>query len=107
MNVQNLADHAQHLLSRLAFGSAPAPQRAPCLAPVADVAIGNGDELNMVPEARPHGSHSSGLELAIIRMSAEANDTELTIVIRRGRGRRDRLGPCGLLLIGLAPAESE
>ena len=64
-------------------------QRPPRVAPVADVAVHDRDELDVVSLHPPRGARAAGLQLAIIRMSPEANDPELAIVGRRSGTRSD------------------
>jgi hypothetical protein len=46
---------------------------------VADVAVGDRDELDFMPLRRPLGRHAGRLELGIVRMRAEANDPQLAV----------------------------
>ena len=66
---------------------------------MADVAVGDRDELDVVPGFRPEGGSATALVLGIVGMSAEADDSQPTIVIRlvgaRGLLRDKDGGQCG------------
>ena len=58
-------------------------ERPAGLAPVADVAVGDGDHLDRVAELGPLRGRARGLQLGIIRMRAEDDDAELGLLLRR------------------------
>jgi hypothetical protein len=60
-----------HYLRQPAFG-----QRTARLAPMADVAIGDGDEFHLVSFGGPHRRGAAGLDFTVVRMGAEADDTQ-------------------------------
>src|SRR5206468_12636817 len=60
----------------LDFRLASPGEGGPGLAPVADVAVGHGDELDLVSLGRPHRADARGLQLAIVRVRAEADDAK-------------------------------
>ena len=73
---------AQHLVAHAAdLRRAALGERAAGLLPVADVAVGDGDELHVMPEPRPLRRGAAGLELRIVGMSAEDDDAQLAVGI--------------------------
>ena len=60
----------------LRLGGPPARERTAGLAPVADVAVGDRDELDLVAERRPLGGGAGDPELAVVGMRAECDDPE-------------------------------
>ena len=65
----------------LHFGRAPLGQRSAGHSPVADVAVGDRDELDVMAQRGPLGRHAAGLELAVVRMRAKADDPQLAVVL--------------------------
>jgi hypothetical protein len=55
-------------------------------APVADVAVGDGDEFDMVALGGPESADAAGLELAVVGVGAEADDAEFAVVGGSGEG---------------------
>ena len=91
VNVEHLGRDAQQLRRLLHLGRAALRQRSARDLPVADVAVGDRDELDVMPERRPLGGHARRLELGIVGMRAEANDAQLAVgVFSAGRGGRSR-----------------
>ena len=93
--VEDDALDAEHLVGLLDFGLAADGERAARLAPVADVAVGHGDEEHVMPELGPARGRAAGLNLAVVGMRAERDDAELAIGGRHldarnvGAGRRN------------------
>ena len=56
--------------------------------PIWDVAIGGGDEFDVMSLGGPEDGAAAGVELAIVRVGAENNDAELAVVRSIGCGRR-------------------
>src|SRR5947209_8615119 len=80
MNVQHLRGDAENLGGFLNLGGSPSSQGPARLAPVTDVAVGHGHKFNMMSLRGPQGGSPSGLQLAIVRMSAEADDPQFAVV---------------------------
>ena len=59
-----------------------ARERAAGFAPVADVAIGHGDQLDPMPLGRPQRRATARLDLAVIRMRAETDDAQFAVLGR-------------------------
>jgi hypothetical protein len=83
MDIQDLAGDPEDLVGMFGFRFTASGQGASGFAPVADVAVGDGDQFDMVAFGGPHGPDASGLDLAIIGVSAEANDTQFAVIRRR------------------------
>ena len=69
------------------FRLPPARQRPSRLLEMADVAVGHGDELHLVPGRRPQRRHPARLQLRIVRVRAEGNDAERLLGHRGSRYR--------------------
>ncbi len=100
VNVQDFRGDAQEACGGLDLGLAAARQGAAGVAPVADVAVGHGDELDVVPLRPPQDGDAAGLQFAIVRMGPETEDAQLAVVRRRCRSSsrfrfRLRLGARG------------
>src|SRR5262249_10367296 len=83
MNIQDFSRDAKNLCGLLHLCLTTASQWAACFLPMADVSVGHGHELDVMSLSCPHDCHASGLEFAIIRMSAKANDSQLAVVCGR------------------------
>jgi hypothetical protein len=83
VDVEHVDVGSQDLGSLLDFLLAAQRQRPAGLAPVADVAIGHRDELDVVPLSSPHRPDAPGLQFAVVGMGAKADDAQLAIVRRR------------------------
>jgi hypothetical protein len=75
MNVQDFGRDSQNLCSLFHFGFTPPRQGTARVSPMTDIPVGYGYELDMVSLGRPHDSHSSGPEFAIIGMCAKADNS--------------------------------
>ena len=64
------------LAAFLDFLVAALGERAAGHPPVADVAVGDRDELYRVAAGRPHGGDAAGLQLAIVGVGAEGDDSQ-------------------------------
>ncbi len=84
------------LVARFDFGLAPLRQRSAGLREMADVAVGQRDELDLVPLRREERRRPRKLQLGIVRMRAERDDAQLPRCgclcddARRMRSRRRR-----------------
>ena len=67
---------AQDLGALLDLGGAAAGQDRAGDLVVADVAVGHADELDLVAELGPARGGAAGVELAVVGMGAEDDDTE-------------------------------
>jgi hypothetical protein len=76
------------------LGFAAEGQGSAGLEPVADVAVGDGDQLHVVSFGGPHRGDAADLDLAIIRVGAEADDAQLAVIRgrRRGGGQKESAG---------------
>jgi hypothetical protein len=103
VDVEHLGLDAEDLGALLHFGVAPPGQRPAGALEVADVAVGHGDELHLVPGRGPQGGHAAGLELGVVGVRAEGDDPERALRprrrlrrlrgrLRRGDGRRGHGG---------------
>jgi hypothetical protein len=48
---------------------------------VTDITIRGGNEFNVMPKLRPEKAHAARHKFTIIRMGAEANNAQLSIVL--------------------------
>src|SRR5262249_44728194 len=55
--------------------------------PVANVAVGDRNKFYVMSFSCPHGRNTAGLQFAIVRMCAEADDTKFAVVRRSSRAR--------------------
>ena len=79
---------AEDLGRRLDLGLAALRQRLLADLPVADVAVGDRHELDVVPGLRPLDRGAAGLELGVVRVGPEDDDPQLAVVRRVGGGGR-------------------
>ena len=93
VDVEHFRSDAQELIGAFDLGLAAASERAAGVAPVADVAVGHGHELDMMPLGRPQGADACGPDFAIVGVSAETDDAQLAVVRRRGQAH-GRLAAC-------------
>ena len=61
-------------------------------APMADVAIGDGNEFHFVSLGGPERGRAAGLKFAIVRMSPEGDDAEFAVGVRSRNGGREGEG---------------
>src|SRR5258707_1261940 len=87
--VEYLGLDAEDLGRLLRFRAAAQGQWPARDAPVADVAVGDGHALELVPGRGPLGGHPGRVELAIVGMGAERDDAQ-DRPRRHGRGRGPR-----------------
>ena len=80
VDVEHLRGDLEDACRFLDFVLAALGERAAGHLPVPDVAVGDGDELDVMPELRPLRRGAAGLQLAIIRMGAEADDAQLAVL---------------------------
>ena len=71
---------AEDLGGLLDFFFAAEGEGAAGFAPVADVAVGDGDEFDVMALGGPESADAAGLELAIVGVGAEADDAEFAVV---------------------------
>ena len=87
VDVEHFARDVQHLGDASNLGRAAPGEWPARLAPMADVAIGDRNKLDMMARGGPERGRAAGLNLAIIRMRAEADDAEFAVVCGRLGGR--------------------
>ena len=59
----------------------PAPgESSSSLALMAGVAVGHGDKSHVMPHGRPFGAYSGGAAVAIVRVRAEGDDVDLSLL---------------------------
>lgn len=94
VDVEDLGGDAQDLVGLLGLGFAAVGQGSPGLPPVADVAVGNGDQLHVMSFGGPEGGDAADLDFAIIRVGAKDDDAEFAVIRRGGRGggQQERAG---------------
>ena len=73
------------------LGLAPPGQLRARIPPVADIAVGHGHELDMIPLGHPKGRGSGGAGFGVVRVGADAQDPRLPVIGRR----RTAQGPMG------------
>jgi hypothetical protein len=79
VNVEDFGFDSQVLGGLIDFGRAALRQRAAGDLPMADVAVGDRNEFDVMTQGGPFGRHAAGLVLGVVRMRAEANDPQLAI----------------------------
>ena len=89
MSSTSLVD-AEHLGRGRRLRRAPLGERAAGHLPVADVAVGHGDELHVMAQLRPLGRRAAGFVFGIVGMGAEDDDPQLAVL--RGVGTRTLCG---------------
>ena len=86
VDVEHLRGDPEDFRRLLHFRGAAARERPAGIPPVPDVAVGDGDELDVMPERRPLRGRPADPELGVIRMRAEGDDPELAVLRARRRG---------------------
>ena len=81
----------EEAVGRIDFGFAANREGAAGFAPVADVAVGYGDEQHVVASGGPAGGGAADLEFTIIGVRTEGDDAEFAVV----RGRHGDAGDRG------------
>src|SRR5262249_57758180 len=71
VDVHDLGLDAERLVGGLDLGLTAAGEGRAGLAPVADVPVGDGDELHLVSLGGPHRPDAASLQFAIVRMGPE------------------------------------
>jgi len=95
VNVKNFGFDTEDLCAALNLGGAALGQGTTSRTPVADIAVRTGDKLDVMPPGRPHSRYAPGTKFVVVRMCAEADDTQLSVGgIRRGCGLRYRSAQC-------------
>ena len=80
MVVQNDALNAQDFMGLVHFCATATGEWPAGFAPVADVAVADGDEQNMMAALGPQHRTATGLQFAIVWMRAETDDAELVVL---------------------------
>ena len=80
MNIEHLRRHSQSLRDFGRLGSSPLGQRSACHPPVANITVRDRHQLYMMPLLRPQRGSTTALVLRIVRMCAEADDVQFSIV---------------------------
>ena len=91
MDVEHLGGDTKNFGGLFDLGFAPPRQRSAGVPPVADVAVGDGDEFHFMPALGSHGGGAAGLQLAVVRVRPKTNDAQLAVAgggVRAGEGRR-------------------
>src|SRR5207247_823800 len=83
MNVQHLGGDAENFSRFLNFRRAATSQWSARLAPVTYITVRHRDKLDVMPLSRPHSGRAADLQLAVIRVRAEADDPQFAVVGRR------------------------
>ena len=92
VDVEHRALDAEDLPALGHFRLPPLRQRAAGLFEMADIAVGHGDELDLVPGRRPHRRHAARLELGVVGMRAEGDYAEWSLSRLVGLNGRMRDG---------------
>ena len=90
MDLQDVVRNAEALSGLCRFGSAPACQRRSAHRRMSRVTVGAGDELDSMSQLRPQGRGSADADIAVVRMRAKRDDSELRPLRERGQ----RAGGC-------------
>ena len=88
VNVDHVSGDAENPCALLWLLVAPLRKGTASLREVADVAVGHGNELDLVPVGGPQRGHARRLELGIVRVRAERDDVQRT----RGGGLKGNGG---------------
>ena len=90
VDVEHLRGDAEDLRRLLHLRRAAARERTAGLPPVPDVAVGDGDELDVMPERRPLRGRPADPQLGVVRMRAERDDPELAVLRARGQDASEK-----------------
>ncbi len=85
VDVEHFGGYAEHRGGRLHLVGPPDGQRAAGHAPVTDIAIGRGDELDQVAAGGPEARHAPAANLAVVRMRAEDENPQLAALLALSR----------------------
>ena len=83
VNIEHFSFDPEHGGGGLDLGEAPFGERTAGFAPMADVSVGDGDQFDFMTFGGPEGGGSRGLDLAVVGMGTEADDTERSGGFRR------------------------
>ncbi len=75
MNVKDFGFDAEDFRALFDLGGSALGEGTACHTPVANIAIGARDELDVMSLSGPHGGDTAGAELIVVGMRAEADDS--------------------------------
>src|SRR6267154_1968098 len=90
MDIEHFACHPENLIGFLGLCLSAFGERAARFPPMANVAVGHGDQFYVMSFCRPHSGNATRLNLAVVWMRPEANNPKFTVIGRRRRGTQGR-----------------